>query len=62
MLFQRELKSYNRAHKQKTKPESKRQDVVSIIKDFHLTPNSYLLCKVISEPSLHKEAVLKLER
>ena len=58
MLFQRELKSYNR----ETKPESKRQDVVSIIKDFHLTPNSYLLCKVISEPSLHKEAVLKLER
>ena len=39
MLFHSELQSYGRAHKQNTKQESKREEVISIIecyKDFRL--------------------------
>ena len=58
MLFQRELKSYNRAHKQKTKSESKRQDVASIIKDFHLT-DKFLLSSAYSRVRTNRKNILE---
>ena len=45
MFFHDKIQSYNTAHKQNTKPESNRQEVISTIKcykDFHLY-NKYLL-------------------
>ena len=50
MLFHSKIQSYSRAHKQNAKPESKKQEVISIIKcykDFHLS-DKFLLPSVYS--------------
>ena len=62
MFFHGKIQSYNGAHKQNTKPESNRQEVINTIKhynDFHLY-DKFLLSAAYSRPGpIEKKALAK---
>ena len=62
MFFHGKIQSYSRAHKQNTKPESNRQEVISTIdcyKDFHLYDKFLLFSAYYGADPISKKALAK---